>query len=125
SLPYDYEAAKRGQPIAGLLQADTSSVILNDRPTIDAAFDGSLAHRFGRTADESGGTPDVPVGSNSCHNPTRVGLTKEAQIPPPHTAMRTPTRFADVLIFSAAMGAAQWQTSRMRHLVRLRRNQMI
>jgi hypothetical protein len=41
------------------------------------------------------------------------------------TAMGGPTQVADVLIFSAAMGAEQWQTSRMRHLVRLRRNQTI
>jgi hypothetical protein len=35
------------------------------------------------------------------------------------------SQVADVLIFSAAMGAAQWQTSRMTHPVRLRRNPMI
>jgi hypothetical protein len=35
-----------------------------------------------------------------------------------------PTQFADVLIFSAAMGAVQWQTSRMMHSVRFRRNPM-
>jgi hypothetical protein len=35
------------------------------------------------------------------------------------------TQFANVLIFSAAMGAAQWQTSRRTHPVRLRRNPVI
>ena len=33
--------------------------------------------------------------------------------------------FAEVLIFSAAMGAVQWQTSRMTHSIRLRRNSVI
>jgi hypothetical protein len=31
----------------------------------------------------------------------------------------------DVLIFSAGLGGAQWQTSRMMHPVRLRRNPVI
>jgi len=37
---------------------------------------------------------------------------------------RTPTHGyePDVLIFSAGLGGAQWQTSRMTHPVRLRRN---
>jgi len=35
-----------------------------------------------------------------------------------------PPTLPNVLIFSAAMGAVQWQTSRMTHPVRLRRNPM-
>jgi hypothetical protein len=39
--------------------------------------------------------------------------------------MGGPTQFANVLIFSAAMGAVQWQTSRMKQPVRLPRNPVI
>jgi hypothetical protein len=55
----------------------------------------------------------------------REESTREAATPKTWRLVADPPTLPNVLIFSAAMGAAQWQTSRLTHPVRLRRSQVI
>ena len=59
--------------------------------------------------------------------PTEAAALRPAKPPPPPPAAYAPTHGyePDVLIFSAGLGGAQWQTLRMTHPVRLRRNPVI
>src|SRR5262249_25911978 len=81
--------------------------------------DMATVHSLGQV-----GEPWLWMASTRTARPTHgYKPTREAATPRLWRLVADPPTLPNVLIFSAAMGAAQWQTSRM-HAVWFRRNQM-